>query len=278
MAREDFGFQRRKGRGPRQQPTVACVTGGDDREPEPGDRAPEGVFARMLKADRRVSRAIHDAVLDRGAVPRWALEALERAGSGLIWFPGTLAALGVAFGSRTSSPQAFWVLSNFMAGLVLDVLIVGTVKGAFRRRRPNYTGEENGGYKVRLAPVQLFSVVFYKADPSDPAPKKTKLKTIIKVDSFSFPSGHTSRSAFVALFLLLVAGGGGGAGPIAAVVWALATAASRVALGRHYASDVAAGMVAAALNVALLTKGHFSGEVWSLSPPRAALLCSRLLP
>lgn len=248
MAREDFGFQRRKGRGPRQQPTVGTVTR-DDREPEPGDRVPEGVFARMLKADRRVSRAIHDAVLDRGAVPRWALEALERAGSGLIWFPGTLAALGVAFGSRTSSPQAFWVLSNFMAGLVLDVLIVGTVKGAFRRRRPNYTGEENGGYK-----------------------------TIIKVDSFSFPSGHTSRSAFVALFLLLVAGGGGGAGPIAAVVWALATAASRVALGRHYASDVAAGMVAAALNVALLTKGHFSGEVWSLSPPRAALLCSRLLP
>jgi len=249
MAREDFGFQRRKGRGPRQQPTVASVKTRDDREPEPGDRVPEGVFARMLKADRRVSRAIHDAVLDRGAVPRWALEALERAGSGLIWFPGTLAALGVAFGSRTSSPQAFWVLSNFMAGLVLDVLIVGTVKGAFRRRRPNYTGEENGGYK-----------------------------TIIKVDSFSFPSGHTSRSAFVALFLLLVAGGGGGAGPIAAVVWALATAASRVALGRHYASDVAAGMVAAALNVALLTKGHFSGEVWSLSPPRAALLCSRLLP
>ena len=79
MAREDFGFQRRKGRGPRQQPTVASVKTRDDREPEPGDRVPESVFARMLKADRRVSRAIHDAVLDRGAVPRWALEALERA-------------------------------------------------------------------------------------------------------------------------------------------------------------------------------------------------------
>ena len=30
-------------------------------------------------------------------------------------------------------------------------------------------------YKVRLAPVQLCSVVFYKADPSAPGPKKTKL-------------------------------------------------------------------------------------------------------
>lgn len=56
-------------------------------------------------------------------------------------------------------------------------------------------------------------------------------------DLFSFPSGHTSAAAFVAAFLaaqipeLL---------PLL-VVWVVGVGASRVCLGMHYPSDVAAG-------------------------------------
>ncbi|XP_020263741.1 probable lipid phosphate phosphatase beta [Asparagus officinalis] len=66
------------------------------------------------------------------------------------------------------------------------------------------------------------------------------MSLVVAVDHWSFPSGHSSRVFFVASFLFLV--GGAGDGVVAAVfVWAAATAASRVLMGRHFVMDVVAG-------------------------------------
>jgi membrane-associated phospholipid phosphatase len=59
----------------------------------------------------------------------------------------------------------------------------------------------------------------------------------VAADHWSFPSGHSSRAFLVASFLA-----GGGFHPREALfLWATATSASRVLLGRHYVLDVVAG-------------------------------------
>jgi membrane-associated phospholipid phosphatase len=59
----------------------------------------------------------------------------------------------------------------------------------------------------------------------------------VAVDHWSFPSGHSSRAFLIAAFLA----GGSGLPREALYLWAAATSASRVLLGRHYVLDVVAG-------------------------------------
>ena len=115
---------------------------------------------------------------------------------------------------------------NFFAGLVLDVILVGTLKTLFRRSRPDYSVHKE------YAPV-------------------------LKVDSFSFPSGHTSRAVFVALFCWFLLGKNLG---LFAILWCGATGASRIVMGRHYLSDVLFGAAAAVVNFAILTRGNFDAS------------------
>ena len=53
-------------------------------------------------------------------------------------------------------------IANLILGFIIDLLVVGTIKGIVRRRRPVYNDESD------------FTVV-------------------VSVDKFSFPSGHSSR-------------------------------------------------------------------------------------
>ncbi|QDZ21930.1 phosphatidic acid phosphatase [Chloropicon primus] len=196
--------------------------GGSEREGR-RRRGQESILESIVVVDKAWSRRIYEASVASVAGKNWSVAsvALERLGSGLVWFPATLAVLLADTNHRS-------VTLNFLLGLILDIAIVGSIKGIFRRSRPNYTGEENGGYK-----------------------------TIVKVDSFSFPSGHTSRMTYVACFCSLYLG----AGPTCLVfLWAVATAASRVVLGRHYCSDVLAGAAAGLVNVMLLTRGAFAAS------------------
>jgi presqualene diphosphate phosphatase len=60
----------------------------------------------------------------------------------------------------------------------------------------------------------------------------------VAADHWSFPSSHSSRVFLVATFLT---GAGGLPHREALFLWAAATSASRVLLGRHYVLDVVAG-------------------------------------
>lgn len=94
------------------------------------------------------------------------------------------------------------------AGLLLDLVLVATVKAVVRRRRPAHN---------RMDMFATFSV-----------------------DSYSFPSGHATRAAFCGRFLLahLVL-----AAPLRVLVllWTGVVGLSRVLLGRHNVTDVAFG-------------------------------------
>lgn len=99
-------------------------------------------------------------------------------------------------------------LSLFLSALVLDLVLVAVVKAVVRRRRPAHN---------RMDMFATFSV-----------------------DRYSFPSGHATRAAMCARFLLahLVL-----AAPLRVLVmlWAVFVGLSRVLLGRHNVTDVAFG-------------------------------------
>jgi membrane-associated phospholipid phosphatase len=65
----------------------------------------------------------------------------------------------------------------------------------------------------------------------------------ISVDNFSFPSGHTSRAAMTAYFMHDVLELTSFYSYVPIWIWALMVSISRVMLGRHHISDVAAGFV-----------------------------------
>ncbi|PSC70048.1 choline-phosphate cytidylyltransferase 2 [Micractinium conductrix] len=188
----------------------------------------------LLALDMRLSNALFRV---GGGVPRALWRLFEFSGDGLLWLA---LALGCALAPATPPPlRAAW--ANFLAAWVLDLALVGAAKGLVRRPRPVYN---------------------HRGD----------FVAIVAVDRFSFPSGHSSRVSFVALLAAvllahtrpwLCAGMAG---------WALATALSRAAMGRHYLSDVLAGLLLGVATVALVTRGRFTpdGLVVSLEHSDAA--------
>ncbi|EFJ06246.1 hypothetical protein SELMODRAFT_135728 [Selaginella moellendorffii] len=114
-----------------------------------------------------------------------------------------------------SSPQLQLLVPDLMLGFVLDVLLVASIKTIVRRPRPIY----NKGMYV-----------------------------ISSVDHWSFPSGHSSRALFMALLEFVVTV------EFLALSWAVATAISRVLLGRHYVMDVFVGSILGVLEAAVVDK------------------------
>ena len=134
---------------------------------------------------------------------------LEISGHGVPWFmlSGVL-----LVGSLITDQRFMWVYGvDLLALLVLDIILVAPLKLIFKRPRPPF----NRG-------AVLFSVS--------------------AVDSFSFPSGHTSRAVAIAAFFCYI--------PPFNVwthlwyVWAGVVAVSRIMLGRHHVLDVFAGAIA----------------------------------
>ncbi|XP_019752656.1 polyisoprenoid diphosphate/phosphate phosphohydrolase PLPP6 [Hippocampus comes] len=131
------------------------------------------------------------------------MKLIEVTGHGIPWLAGTAYCL---YKSDTAAGQE--VMLNLLMGLLLDLVLVAVVKATVRRRRPAHN---------RMDMFATFSV-----------------------DRYSFPSGHATRAAMCARFLLahLVL-----AAPLRVLVllWAATVGLSRVMLGRHNVTDVAFG-------------------------------------
>ncbi|KFM24938.1 Presqualene diphosphate phosphatase [Auxenochlorella protothecoides] len=155
------------------------------------------------------------------AYPRFLWLFFEYSGDGIVWLAIALAAF---FQPRATLTQQTLVL-NFLAGWALDLVLVGTLKFLIRRRRPVYNVAED------------FLVV-------------------VAVDAHSFPSGHAARVSFIAQFLILCLGRAYPRLSFLAMYWAVSTALSRAAMGRHYLADVAAGLLVGVGTVLLVSKVH----------------------
>ncbi|KAJ3680531.1 hypothetical protein LUZ60_016809 [Juncus effusus] len=163
-------------------------------------------------------------------IPRFLLKSLEISGDGRLCIP-ILVSLLFLLSPSFSSPHPLFI--SLLIGSLLDLAVIGLLKHLIRRPRPIYN--------------------------------KSDMTIVVSLDHYSFPSGHSSRVFFMFAFFFLsmesfrevlkeerlrnwVSGFGGDLGldPIevfakVVLVWAVATSASRVLLGRHFVADVAVG-------------------------------------
>ena len=130
----------------------------------------------------------------------------ELSGHGVLWFGGVALAILLAPAEKPRLLSLYMLLL-----LVLDVVLVAPVKVAFKRPRPAV----NRGKEI------MFSVS--------------------TVDSYAFPSGHASRAVAVAIFVIPWLSH---TASLLVLLWASCVCWTRIFLGRHHPSDVAAGVLA----------------------------------
>ncbi|TMW63396.1 hypothetical protein Poli38472_002337 [Pythium oligandrum] len=149
-------------------------------------------------------------------------EVLSHTGDGILWFLMVLPVVGIMWLAGyldNASPAAKTVFVSFYTCNFVDIIAIILMKLAFKRQRPPH----------------------HRADGRFVGP-----------DQHSFPSGHATRVwCIVALFLDMssrqpeVIRSFFSISPTAMrvliVLWALSISFSRIALGRHYPSDVLAG-------------------------------------
>ena len=146
-----------------------------------------------------IKTAIPARVTYEDEFARKILLMLEISGHGLIWIMGTLGWIAYKWGNSGTRPNIFLI------GLLLDVIIVGLMKAVVRRPRPR----DNIDDMVATA----------------------------SIDRYSFPSGHASRSFYIAAYSCFVL-------PSCAqvlVTWAFVLSLSRILMKRHYLADVIVG-------------------------------------
>uniref|UniRef100_F1LDD9 Presqualene diphosphate phosphatase n=1 Tax=Ascaris suum TaxID=6253 RepID=F1LDD9_ASCSU len=147
-----------------------------------------------------------DARSDIRQVFRW----LELALHGIPWIVASSISFTIMmrFDANIELTHKFAIL---LFGLCVDVVCVGIIKVFVRRPRPVYDKQD----QVYEAPI---------------------------ADKFSFPSGHSSRSAMLAVLALSLC-----SPPdwivIVLKIFPFMLGLSRVAMGRHYIGDVLAGLI-----------------------------------
>ena len=163
--------------------------------------------------DRDVSKTLYASTCGRWPGLRSVAVALEMTGHGLVWVAVAIL-LACAEGAL---PRRLVVI------LASDVLVVVALKSLVKRQRPPYNDDSDFHGTIALDRMR------------------------------SFPSGHASRTA--ALAVLAVRTWNTSSVGVVAVGWAIVVGASRVCMGRHYASDVAAGLAIGAILGVVILRG-----------------------
>lgn len=199
------------------------------------DESDSSVLSLLISWDKELSYRIYRGYDSRIAL-KLPLKVLELSGHGVPWlaFPVALLVLHPSLSGAAASTTL-----NFFALQLLDLAVIGVLKPLFRRQRPPYNGT-------------MGSV------------------TIHAVDRFSFPSGHSTRAAFVAAFVVYSRTTHPLGLPallrrvecsVLLALWAVAVAVSRVAMGRHHVLDVVFGLVIGTLYVLAGNKFWIGNDV-----------------
>lgn len=131
------------------------------------------------------------------------LVALEWSCNGLIWL--AMSVVLIVYNTQQTS-----MLPKLLIGLIVDIFYVAIIKALARRRRPTYA---------------------YQRDQM----------IVASVDKHSFPSGHCSRSTYVALFVRHYFAHSSPLFTFMVSAWTISVCTSRVLLGRHHILDCIAG-------------------------------------
>lgn len=169
----------------------------------PEQRKVPPFLEKILELDRNLTKKFVSFLLN--LVPMRSLQQhcrfLEISCHGVVWIVSWLALAWLI-----DNPELYEVEINVLFGLLLDIVAVAILKALTRRRRPVATD-----------------------DPFCIGP-----------DKFSFPSGHASRSFFVASFFTWLH-------PLPVIfwppiaAWAFSVALSRLLMYRHHILDVVVG-------------------------------------
>merc|ERR1712110_3633 len=178
----------------------------------PKRKIPEELKA-LLEWDKKITKVAFDAFDKRFGYQKYRTQMkwLENSCHGIPWLIASVAMLYLG-----AWPGGLELWMNLLIYLIVDIIFVAVIKALARRRRPSYQTDEQW---------------FAKVDPTG-------------VDKFSFPSGHASRAAGLALFFWFLY-------PLNFIVaililnWSAAVAISRVFLCRHHILDVVAGVLLA---------------------------------
>ncbi len=189
-------------------------------------------FSTLQSVDAHISYTLYRSLGKK--VPRRVFLVLEHIG-GPIMFPLALFVGCFPHHYFTTTIRTFAL--NLFLGLLIDLAFVGLLKCIVRRPRPSYN--DAGDYLL-----------------------------VVDVDRYSFPSGHASRCLFVGLFWMMWHLGSWWMQCLV-FWWSLVTALSRVLLGRHYFSDIAAGGALAFLELVIISKARqaIAHILWDVTFP-----------
>lgn len=163
----------------------------------------KGIQQSLDSIDKKTSYAVFSK--SQKLMPRLKsyLIALEWSCNGLIWL--AISILLIVYNQEQTS-----MIPKLLIGLVVDIFYVAIIKALARRRRPTYA---------------------YQRDQM----------IVASVDKHSFPSGHCSRSTYVAFFANHYFASSSPLFAFTTSLWTLCVCASRVLLGRHHILDCVAG-------------------------------------
>lgn len=153
--------------------------------------------------DKKVSYAVFSQ--SQKLMPRLKpiLIALEWSCHGLLWLASSI--ILIVYNQEQTS-----MVPKLLIGLIVDIFYVAILKALARRRRPTYA---------------------YQRDQM----------IVASVDKHSFPSGHCSRSTYVALFVSHYFRHSSPLFSFMVSIWTISVCTSRVLLGRHHILDCLAG-------------------------------------
>lgn len=144
---------------------------------------------------------------------------------GLIVLPTFLIYYYFMYTSTSITKEWRQTVELFAVCLAIDIMIVGLLKQIIRRKRPHYESKT-----IKIDYINIAS------------------------DRYSFPSGHVSRAIILSIYFMVYMYHFGnvfvnGFAVFAIFTGLVAMGASRVALGKHYISDVMVGYLCGFISI-----------------------------
>lgn len=173
------------------------------------------------------------------------LKVLEYSGFGYVWITPSICMFLLLPGISKIRGAATYeieleLLANFVVGLLLDLGWLACLKPVIARARPHWADGD-----ATYNPLQDNGSANDEPDAPD--------DDLEPMDKYSFPSGHATRSMFIAAFARHVASSTGlipDSLAIGVLAWSMFVCVSRVLCGRHRVLEVCGGALVGLANYA----------------------------